>query len=659
MPLDATRWQIEIAAADKTAQAFTAVQRRLESIDIVTKGVSSAMATQFALMARSLGPIGAGLTAAALASKAWTVAMDAGALLDQAEQLGLTTDQLQGYRYAAIQAGVGADQMDQAMVKLAGSMSAANNGNDDMIAKFEKLGVKLLDANGNLRKQADVLPELARGLMKMESETERAGLMQDILGGKGQRLVTVLGQIAQGNDQIIDSAREQNVLIDSESIKTLNRLGNELTATQKQAEALWASFAAPIAADGLNTFNEVLRSTSKELKLIKEGWDWISSQGGRTTLQGMQDEAAGVQARINKLHADGADTPLRAAELQREYTRLGVLQQKISDAMTAAYTLPPITVPGEKGVSQPAGKKAAADAATAANKRLAESQRAMDDLVAQSAKDFEAAQQIIFKYGDGTAYAAAETEKLNEALAFISDPKIILQAQKEIADKAADMERAYRGAQGGVDGFMAGIEQGMADMERANSAFNVGKQMINEFSQAIGDLATGAEVDFGRILSSFLSMLSQMAMQAAASQIFGALGGSAGGGILNLIGGTGAGATGGGLLDGIFTTLMGSPFMADGGPVSAGRSYIVGEEGPELFRPNQGGTIFNRDQLSDMGGGGTTVVVNQTVHVGEYVTSTEWRAGLRAMRKSTEQAAKNAIVRDRMRAGPIKTVFNK
>ena len=58
--------------------------------------------------------------------------------------------------------------------------------------------------------------------------------------------------------------------------------------------------------------------------------------------------------------------------------------------------------------------------------------------------------------------------------------------------------------------------------------------------------------------------------------------------------------TGGGLLGGLFK-------RAQGGPVSAGTPYMVGERGPELFMPSRGGSIIPNNAL---GGGGTSVVVN-------------------------------------------------
>ena len=54
------------------------------------------------------------------------------------------------------------------------------------------------------------------------------------------------------------------------------------------------------------------------------------------------------------------------------------------------------------------------------------------------------------------------------------------------------------------------------------------------------------------------------------------------------------GSFGAGLINGLgslVTSLLGLPGRATGGPVSAGRGYIVGENGPELFVPSGAGRI--------------------------------------------------------------------
>lgn len=61
------------------------------------------------------------------------------------------------------------------------------------------------------------------------------------------------------------------------------------------------------------------------------------------------------------------------------------------------------------------------------------------------------------------------------------------------------------------------------------------------------------------------------------------------------------------------TSSSGSTYlrpMADGGPVSLGRPYLIGEEGPELFVPNRMGTIVPN---SGMGGGNVYVTVTGAI----------------------------------------------
>jgi len=62
---------------------------------------------------------------------------------------------------------------------------------------------------------------------------------------------------------------------------------------------------------------------------------------------------------------------------------------------------------------------------------------------------------------------------------------------------------------------------------------------------------------------------------------------------------------------GVNTLLGGLPgigqfFRANGGPVSSGKSYVVGERGPEMFVPNAGGRIVSNSDI----GGSTNIVVN-------------------------------------------------
>jgi TP901 family phage tail tape measure protein len=58
----------------------------------------------------------------------------------------------------------------------------------------------------------------------------------------------------------------------------------------------------------------------------------------------------------------------------------------------------------------------------------------------------------------------------------------------------------------------------------------------------------------------------------------------------------------GGVL-GVIGNAIGNEFRADGGPVTAGKAYIVGERGPEPFIPSTSGTIMSNEDFSRMMGG--------------------------------------------------------
>ena len=104
-----------------------------------------------------------------------------------------------------------------------------------------------------------------------------------------------------------------------------------------------------------------------------------------------------------------------------------------------------------------------------------------------------------------------------------------------------------------------------------------------EMSTAIKGLITGAN----SLNDAFRNVLNKMADAFLNIGLFGNVAGTLTGG--------------GGLLGKLF-----SGFLANGGSAKAGKSYIVGEKGPELFTPGTTGTVTPNHAL----GGSTNVVVN-------------------------------------------------
>ena len=65
---------------------------------------------------------------------------------------------------------------------------------------------------------------------------------------------------------------------------------------------------------------------------------------------------------------------------------------------------------------------------------------------------------------------------------------------------------------------------------------------------------------------------------------------------------------------GLFANL---PGLANGGRASAGRSYLVGERGPEIFTPKRSGTVIPNNMIGGGGGGDTINNISVTVDASE------------------------------------------
>lgn len=85
---------------------------------------------------------------------------------------------------------------------------------------------------------------------------------------------------------------------------------------------------------------------------------------------------------------------------------------------------------------------------------------------------------------------------------------------------------------------------------------------------------------------------------------------------------------------------------AIGGSVQAGKPYMVGERGAEMFVPNQSGAIIPNNAMG--GGGGTTIVQNINVTTGVQQTV---RAEIMTLMPQIASAAKSAVADAKLRGG--------
>ena len=112
-----------------------------------------------------------------------------------------------------------------------------------------------------------------------------------------------------------------------------------------------------------------------------------------------------------------------------------------------------------------------------------------------------------------------------------------------------------------------------------------------------------------------------------------------------------------GMFSGRSTGSLGLPFgLATGGSMMPGKSYLVGENGPELVIPRHSGTVVNANQTANAAGGSGGVTVQNNISV-TGSDAAMVRAEVAKMIPQITNATKAAVIDARLRGGQMKAAF--
>lgn len=113
-------------------------------------------------------------------------------LRDTSRDLRMTTTELQEFRYAALQSGVGVDRMGSALRKFRGDLNAAERWGNGTTWMLRRLGVQVRDGTGRIRPMADLMGDLAVAFDRVPNPLRRTRLAVRLFGEDGRRMLDVL-----------------------------------------------------------------------------------------------------------------------------------------------------------------------------------------------------------------------------------------------------------------------------------------------------------------------------------------------------------------------------------------------------------------------------------------------------------------------------------
>lgn len=183
-------------------------------------------------------------------------------------QSGVSAQDLQAFQYAEDFLDVSTDTLTDSLKDLTTKMSDAKDGNEDVIAMFDQLGVSVTDAGGNLRDSYDVFLDVIDGLGEMSNQAERDALAMGLINESAQKLNPLIEQGSGSLKKYAAEAENVGYILSNDQLKALTAVDEAQSRLLKSQEAVSKQISAeyaPYMSDALNQTRELIEKVGTAL----------------------------------------------------------------------------------------------------------------------------------------------------------------------------------------------------------------------------------------------------------------------------------------------------------------------------------------------------------------------------------------------------------
>lgn len=261
MSLDSGQFEAGAKRAQRTAaQTRIAFQKSFGGLGNIVKAGFAGVVTGL-----SIGLITRGVKAA----------LDyAGSLAEVSNQLGVTTKDLQTFRYAAGQVGVKQEELEVGLKKLTENLGKVAAGAKQPIAALEAIGlnaekISKLDTGDAFRAIADALE-------KVGSRSQRAAIELALFGKSGSKLDNLLAGGSSALNELSQAAERLGIVLSDEQIQKADQTADKLEAVKTMLSAQIAGVVADNADAILGLANALLEVAAAATKALGNFGKFVS-----------------------------------------------------------------------------------------------------------------------------------------------------------------------------------------------------------------------------------------------------------------------------------------------------------------------------------------------------------------------------------------------
>jgi hypothetical protein len=606
MNLELQRLEGQIDAANKKVANMS---RRMQSdVSKAAKNINKA-----------LGAVGVTLSAGAVIAFGKQVLALGGQITDLSNQAGISTDAFQTFSNVAAESGVDAQQVANAFVQMRKNIEEAAQGTKTQADALDALGLRAVRLQTLApERQFEAIAKAIAGATN-KNAAFNAGL--EILGAKNApKLTEVLQRLGtEGFDALAKST--ENLRIAPDQLKTLDDAGDKLERIWTQLKVISAkAFVVTVDFVQNGSAGPVGTSLSNVSDLgINDSdpmWQQVMAQNRaeRELLQSTPEfkERTEVLEYARLAMEETVRTTEDAAEAQALFNKQLEAGTKASEAFDKRVT-------------------ARGDKSTDANIKgllLGPSEQEMarfNERVAERNKLLQEGAAV-------TAAVRTPLENYNVALSRLNDLQSAGAITSDVYDKAVRVEgEAFQQATekaGEYAGSLSDLEEPMDKFSQTAAA--MWENIADRTSAALSDMLLDADAKFSDFAGGIARMIADVALRMA---------------IINPI------------INGVFglsgTNALASVWgaRASGGPMSAGGSYLVGENGPELVTPTANSMVTPNHAISGMGG--STTVINADLRGASVEAVMRLEQYVRSIDGSLERRSMAANANERARGGGL------
>jgi len=171
-----------------------------------------------------------------------------------ADKIGVGIEALQELRFAAERTGVSQQALDQSLQNLTKRIGEAAAGVEKPKQAFQKLGISIRDAGGNIKPTEEIFNEFADRLKDIPNQSDRVAIAFKLFGNEGVSLVNTLKDGSAGLNQLRQEFKNLGGVISTDAARASEVYQDNLT----DLNVAFSSIGKTIAQNFLPLFNQIV-----------------------------------------------------------------------------------------------------------------------------------------------------------------------------------------------------------------------------------------------------------------------------------------------------------------------------------------------------------------------------------------------------------------